>query len=59
MYAPVRRNGHDVWKEQWYALMLKISLRTDLYMTQKDQVFVGDVVVTDPTWETMVLNVIT
>jgi hypothetical protein len=59
MYAPVRRNGHDVWKEQWYALMLKISLRTDLYMTQKDQVFVGDVVVTDLTWETMVLNVIT
>ncbi len=29
----------------WYAFMLGVSLRADLYMTQKDQVFVVDVVV--------------
>jgi hypothetical protein len=47
MYALIQKSGHNVWKEWWYALMSKVSLRTNLYMTRKDQVFVADVVVTD------------
>ncbi len=38
--------------------MLRVSLRNDFYMTQKDQVFIADVVVTDMTWEIVALNVI-
>jgi hypothetical protein len=38
--------------------MSKFSLRIDFYMTQEDQVFVVNVVVTDLTQETMVSNVI-
>jgi hypothetical protein len=45
--------------EKWYALMLKISLQVNLYMTQKDHIFIVDVMVIKPTQETMVLNVIT
>jgi hypothetical protein len=26
MYAFIQENGHDVWREQWCALMLGISL---------------------------------
>jgi len=26
MYVFVQKNGHIVWREQWYALMLKVSL---------------------------------
>jgi hypothetical protein len=42
----------------WYAFMLGVSLRADLYMTQKDQVFVVDVVVINLTQETMASSVI-
>jgi hypothetical protein len=38
--------------------MSNVSLQTDLYMTQKDQVFVANVVVTDLTQDTVVSNVI-
>jgi hypothetical protein len=38
--------------------MSRISLRTDLYMTQEDQVFITNVVVTDPMWEMVALSVI-
>ncbi len=39
-------------------VFLGVSLRVDLYMTREDQVFVADVVVTDPTWETVASSVI-
>jgi len=58
MYALVRKNGHVIWRKRWYALTWRISLRIDFYMTQKDQVFIANVVVTYPMWETMFLNVI-
>jgi hypothetical protein len=38
--------------------MLGGSLRTNLWMTRKGQVFVTDVVVIDPMWEIVVFNVI-
>jgi hypothetical protein len=38
--------------------MLRISLRVDLYMNREDQVFITNVVVTDPMWEMMASNVI-
>jgi len=49
MYAFAWKNGHVVWKERWYAFTSRISLWTNIYMTQKDQVFVANVMVTDPT----------
>jgi hypothetical protein len=38
--------------------MSGVSLQIDFYMTQEDHVFVVDVVVNDPTWETKVSSVI-
>jgi hypothetical protein len=58
MYVITQESGHVVWKERWYALMSKISLRTDIYMIQEDHVFIANVVVTNPMWETMALSVI-
>jgi hypothetical protein len=58
MYALARKNGHIVWREQWYALTSGISLQFDLYMTRKDQVFIANVVVIDQTWEIVPSNVI-
>ncbi len=39
-------------------LMSGISLRTNLYMTCEDHVFIANVVVTNPTQEIMAMNVI-
>jgi hypothetical protein len=58
MYVFAQKSEHVVWKKWWYALTSGISLRTDLYMTQKDQVFVTNMVVIDPMWETMASSVI-
>jgi len=58
MYAFTWKSGHIVWKEQWYALTSGASLRTNLYVTHEDQIFVTNVVVTDLTWEIVALNVI-
>ncbi len=58
MYALVKKKGHIVWKERWYALMSRISLQANLYMTQENQVFIVDVVVIDPTQETVASSVI-
>jgi hypothetical protein len=33
MYALVQKNGHVVWREQWYALTSRDPLGVDLYMT--------------------------
>jgi hypothetical protein len=49
MYSLARKSGHIVLKEWWYALTSRVSLQIDLYMTREDQVFVVDVVVTNPT----------
>jgi hypothetical protein len=38
--------------------MIRVSLQVDLYMTRKEQVFIVDVMVIDPTWEMVALNVI-
>ncbi len=43
MYALAQESGHDIWRERWYALTSGVSLRADLYMTRKDQVFIIDV----------------
>jgi hypothetical protein len=58
MYALVQESGHAVWREHWYAYMSRVSLRADLYMTRKDQVFVVDMVVIDSTREMMASSVI-
>jgi len=58
MYALIRESGHAIWKEQWYTLTSRVSLQTNIYMTHEDQVFVVDVMVANPTWETTILNVI-
>jgi hypothetical protein len=46
MYAFVRKNGHVVWKDQWYIVMSRVSLQTNLYMTHENKVLVADVAVT-------------
>jgi hypothetical protein len=38
--------------------MSRISLQIDIYMIREDHVFIANVVVTDPMWETMASNVI-
>jgi hypothetical protein len=58
MYSLAQKNGHVVWKKWRYAFTLGVSLQNDIYMTQEDQVFVANVVVTDLIGETMALNVI-
>jgi hypothetical protein len=58
MYAFIQENGHTIWKKRWYALMSKISLWVDFYMTCKDQIFVDDVVVINPMWEMVAFSVI-
>jgi hypothetical protein len=58
MYALAQENRHVVWKKRWYAITSRISSQVDLYVTQKDQVFVANVVVIHPTRETVVSNVI-
>jgi hypothetical protein len=35
MYALAWKNGHIVWREQWYAFTSRISLQSDLYITRK------------------------
>jgi hypothetical protein len=57
MYALVQKNGHAIWRERWYAFTSRISLWIDFYMTRENHVFITDVVVTDPTWEMVALNV--
>jgi hypothetical protein len=54
MYVFAWESGHSIWKERWYAFTSKVSLWTNIYMTQKDQVFVVDVVIINPMWETVV-----
>jgi hypothetical protein len=49
MYAFAQDNGHVVWKKWWYALTSTISLQADFYIPREHQVFVTDVVVTNPT----------
>jgi hypothetical protein len=51
MYALTRKNGHTAWTEQRHTFTSGVSLRANLYMTRKDQVFVTNVVVIDPMWE--------
>ncbi len=58
MYALARKSGHDVWKKQWSTFTSRVSLQANLYMTPKNQVFVTNVVVTDPTRKMTVSNVI-
>jgi hypothetical protein len=43
MYAFIQKSGHVIWKEWWYALMSRVSLQANLYVTQEDQVFIVDV----------------
>jgi hypothetical protein len=58
MYAFAQKSGHNVWKEQWSTFTSRVSLQANLYMTPKNQVFVTNVVVTDPTRKMAVSNVI-
>jgi hypothetical protein len=58
MYVVVRRNGHVEWIEQWYIHTLRVSLRTNLYMTHEDQVFIANVVVTNLPWKIVIISVI-
>jgi hypothetical protein len=59
MYALVRKSEHVVWREWWYALTSRTSLRVDLYMTHEHQVFVANVVVTNLTQKMVFMNAIT
>ncbi len=36
IYAFIQKSEHDVWKELWSTFMLKVSLRTNFYMTCED-----------------------
>jgi hypothetical protein len=54
MYPFTQKSGHAVWRKRWYAFTSGVSLPTNLYMTQEDQVFIVDVVVIDQMWEVMV-----
>jgi len=45
MYALAQESGHTIWREQWYTFTSKVSLQTNLYMTQENWVFIVDVVV--------------
>jgi hypothetical protein len=47
-----------LYGESKYALTLGASLWVDLYMTWEDYIFVADVVVIDPVWKIVALNVI-
>jgi len=58
MYALAKKSGHVLWKEQWYALTLGVSLGANFYMIRKDQLFVIHVVVIDMTWEMVDSSVI-
>jgi hypothetical protein len=58
MYALVWEGGHVVWKKQWYALMSRISLWTNFYITWEDHVFIANAVVTNLTRKKLVSNVI-
>jgi hypothetical protein len=58
MYAMARENGHIIWKKQWYALMSRVLFQADLYMTQEDQVFVVNAVVTNLMRGTIASNLI-
>jgi hypothetical protein len=58
MYVFAQENGHDVWREWYYTYTLGALLQANLYMIHEDQVFVVDVMVTNPTWETVVTSVI-
>jgi hypothetical protein len=58
MYALAWEGGDVVWRDWWYVLVSGISLRIDLYMTWKDQVFIADVMVIDLTWKTVISSVI-
>jgi len=58
MYALAQKNGHVVWKEQWYTFTSRASLRVNLYMICEDQVFIATVVVIDSTRKIVALGVI-
>ncbi len=58
MYVFPWKNEHDVWRKWWYAFTSRVSLRIDLYMIQKDQVFVVNVVITDIMRKMVALSVI-
>jgi len=58
MYAFTWDSGHAIWREWWYTFTSKVSLRTDLFMTWNDHIFVVNVMVIDLTQETMASNVI-
>jgi hypothetical protein len=58
MYALVQESGHVVRRKRWYAFTSRVSLKDDFYMAQEDQVFIADVVVIDPTRDTVALSVI-
>ncbi len=57
MYALAQKSEHIIWRQQWYAFMSRVSLQ--VYMIQKDKVFIADVVVIDPMQETMASSAIT
>jgi len=46
-------------REWWYIFTSRVLLRAYLYMTQKDQIFVVNVMTIDSTSKTIVLSVIT
>jgi hypothetical protein len=51
MYAFIQKGGHVVWKNKRYTIMSKVSLRSDLYISQEDHVFIVNVMVTNLTKE--------
>ncbi len=58
MYAFARKSGFTIWRKWWYAIMLEVSLQTNLYMIHEDYVFVVNVVVINPTWKMVATNII-
>ncbi|KAG6550858.1 hypothetical protein Mapa_007472 [Marchantia paleacea] len=58
VFGMARECGYLTWRERWYALQ-STRVRADLYLVREDQVTMIDVVVTDPTRDTVSEGMIT
>ncbi|KAG6556753.1 hypothetical protein Mapa_001697 [Marchantia paleacea] len=58
VFVMAREGGYFTWRECWYVLQ-STRVRVDLYLVREDQVTVVDVVVIDPTRDTVSEGVIT
>jgi hypothetical protein len=58
IYAFAQESGHTIWRKWQYALTSGVSLWANFCTTQKDHVFITNVVGINLTWKTIASNVI-